>query len=114
MSEQTFDQLRELARTGVESYKEGYRHGIQEGEQDLALAKLTIEQLQTRLQHAEQHITKLEDTILRVAYPELDEEITDPNADGYRPPFCDKAKSTKCCSGGTCFADAELKEMGKL
>lgn len=103
-------ELRARAINGVESYQTGYRHGIAESEQDLGLAKLTIEQLKTRIANQDLHIEMLEATIRRITSTE---EITDPKAMGYRPPSCDHASGVMCCSQGRCAADDELREMGR-
>ena len=109
------EELRQHAIDGVESYKSGYRHGVQESEVDLGLARLTIEQLQTRIKNQDQHIEMLEAAILRcgITVTNTFPEITDVNALGYRPAVCDGGNGVHCCSYG-CAADEELRSMGRL
>jgi len=114
INEPTQEELRLRAANGVDSYKTGYRHGLAESEQELGLARLTIEQLKQRISNQDEHIALLEATVLRIGAT-VEEEITDENALGYRPPCCDHGKSDKCCNynEGECAADAELRAMGR-
>lgn len=108
----TTEELRQRAINGVESYRTGYRAGLQDGEEELGLAKLTIEQLQARSARQDEHIARLEATILRCGITEI-QAITDPEAMGYRPSACDGGGNGVCCSD-PCAADAELRQMGLL
>ena len=78
MSEKaTPEELRARAINGVESYKAGYRHGLAESEQEVGLLRLTIEQLKTRIDNADEHIRLLEATVLRIGAPaDLPEDAT--------------------------------------
>jgi len=112
-TEPSIEELRARAINGLDSYKTGYRHGIEESAQELGLAQLTIAQLKTRLYNQDEHIERLEKTIFRTGGGPTDPDaITNPNSLGYRPACCDGGKPGSVCCDFGCAADTELAEMG--